>query len=358
MRIYGVIMAGGSGTRFWPMSRQKTPKQLLNLTGHDLMINEAIDRLAYTVEQQHIFIITNAAQAEQMRAATAGHIPPENVLVEPAARNTAACIGYAAMEILRKHGDGIMIVTPSDAYIRDTAAFTRVLSAAVRAAEARDKLITIGITPTFPATGYGYIRFQQESGEAAKPVVEFREKPDDETAQRYLATGEYAWNSGMFIWRAESILRRYRELVQDIYADLVRIGDAMGTDQEQAVLEEVYPGIRRISVDYAVMEPAAAQGDVLVVPGEFGWNDVASWDMMGVLHSADRDGNIVMGDALPIKTTGSVLVSSSRFVAALDVNDLVVVETADAVLVCPKDRVQRVKDIVDMLRTMGREELL
>lgn len=358
MRIYGVIMAGGSGTRFWPMSRQKKPKQLLNLTGHDLMINEAIDRLAYTVDKKDIFIVTNSSQAEQMHEATSGRILPEHILAEPAARNTAACIGYAAMEIVRKYGDGIMVITPSDAYIRNTAAFTRVLASAVRAAEARDKLVTIGIKPTFPATGYGYIRFQQGGEDDAKPVVEFREKPDDQTARRYLATGEYVWNSGMFIWKASTILRKFEELIEDIHADIARIGEAMGTEREQAVLEEVYPSIRKISIDYAIMEPSAARGEVLVVPGEFGWNDVASWDMMGVLHTADRDGNITMGDALPIKTAGSVVVSQSRFVATIGVDNLIVVETPDAVLVCPKDKAQNVKDVVDMLKTMGREELL
>lgn len=358
MKIYGVIMAGGSGTRFWPMSRQRTPKQLLNLTGNDLMVNEAIDRLAYTVDKKDIFIVTNASQAEQMREATADRILPEHILAEPAARNTAACIGYAAMEIVRKHGDGIMVITPSDAYIRSTETFTRVLATAVRTVESQDKLVTIGINPTFPATGYGYIRYQKDSDEDFKPVVEFREKPDEETARRYLATGEYAWNSGMFIWKASTILRKYQELIEDIHADIARIGEAMDTDREQAALEEIYPNIRKISIDYAIMEPSAAQGEVLVVPGEFGWNDVASWDMMGVLHTADRDGNITMGDALPIKTTNSVVVSQSRFVATVGVDNLVVVETPDAVLVCPKDKAQNVKDVVDMLKTMGREDLL
>ena len=159
MNKYGVIMAGGGGTRFWPLSRQKTPKQLLNLSGKELMVNEAIDRLSYTADKKDIFIVTNAAQVESMLKATTGRITPDHILSEPSARNTAACIGYAAMEILKKYGDGIMVITPSDAYIRDTAGFTRVLTEAVKAAEEQDKLVTIGITPTFPATGYGYIKF-------------------------------------------------------------------------------------------------------------------------------------------------------------------------------------------------------
>lgn len=358
MNKYGVIMAGGGGTRFWPLSRQKTPKQLLNLSGKELMVNEAIDRLSYTADKKDIFIVTNAAQVESMVKATEGRITPDHILSEPSARNTAACIGYAAMEILKKYGDGIMVITPSDAYIRDTAGFTRVLTEAVSAAEEQDKLVTIGITPTFPATGYGYIKFDKEQNCVASTVLEFKEKPDEETAKSYLATGAYAWNSGMFIWKASTILKKFEQLIPDIYADLVQIGDAMGKDNEYDVVNEVYPNIRKISVDYAIMEPSAAAGDVLVVPGEFGWNDVGSWDMMGVLHDEDANGNILLGDALAINTTNSVVYSGKKLVAAVGVDNLVIVETPDAIMVCNKDKAQDVKLIVDELNALGRKELL
>lgn len=358
MNTYGIIMAGGGGTRFWPLSRQKTPKQLLNLTGRELMVNEAIDRLSYTADPGRIYVVTNQTQAPAMLGATRGRILPEHILAEPAARNTAACIGYAAMEILRKQGDGVMVITPSDAYIRDTAAFTRVLHTAVEAATREDKLVIVGIEPTFPATGYGYIRFDAAAKGSVKPVEAFREKPDQPTAQAYLDEGCYAWNSGMFIWKASAILRRFEALIPDIYADLRRIGDAMGTPDEQAVLEEVYPGIRKISVDYAIMEPAAAAGDVLVVPGEFGWNDVGSWDMMDVLHAPDEAGNVLRGDALAIDCRGSVVYAGTRLVAAVGVSDLIVVETPDAVMVCPRDRAQDVKLLVDALAAQGRTDLL
>jgi len=357
MKKYGVIMAGGGGTRFWPLSRQKTPKQLLNLTGKEKMVNEAIDRLSYTADKKDIFIVTNVTQVAPMLEATTGRIQPDHILPEPSARNTAACVGYAAMEILKKYGDGVMVITPSDAYIKDTPAFTRVLADAVKAAEEQDKLVTVGITPTFPATGYGYIRFG-DSENAAMPVLEFKEKPDEKTAEAYLATGQYAWNSGMFIWKASTILEKFKALIPDIYADLEKIGNAMGTAQEKTVIEEVYPNIRKISVDYAIMEPSAAAGDVLVVAGEFGWNDVGSWDMMGVLHEADAQGNIGLGDTLAIDTTGTVLYSSGKLVAAVGVQDLVIVETKDAIMVCHKDKAQEVKEIVDALKEAGRTELL
>ena len=200
MKTYGVIMAGGGGTRFWPLSRQATPKQLLNLSGKDLMVNEAIDRLAKTASKDDIFIVTNKTQVSKMLEVTNERIQKNHILSEPSARNTAACIGYAAMEIVKKYGDGIMVITPSDAYIKNEAEFTRILGIAVKAAETQDALVTVGITPTFAATGYGYIKFQK-SGENVLKVLEFKEKPDEATAKKYVESGEYAWNSGMFIWK-------------------------------------------------------------------------------------------------------------------------------------------------------------
>ena len=177
-KTYGVIMAGGGGTRFWPLSRQKKPKQLLNLSGKDLMVNETIDRLAYTIPTKDIFIVTNQSQAEVMVEAVNGRVAKDHVLSEPSARNTAACIGYAAVEIIKKYGDGIMVITPSDAYIRDTKEFSRIIEEAVGVAEKTKKLVTIGITPTFAATGYGYIKYNKEDETEAKTVVKFKEKPD------------------------------------------------------------------------------------------------------------------------------------------------------------------------------------
>lgn len=358
MNKYGVIMAGGGGTRFWPLSRQKTPKQLLNLTGKELMINETIERLEKTVDGGDIFIVTNRTQCEPMLAATEGRIKQENILAEPCARNTAACVGYAAITIAKKFGDGIMVITPSDAYIRDTEGFTKVLSLAASAAEREDRLVTIGITPTFPATGYGYIKYDKNEAAEAKQVEQFKEKPDFETALAYLKDGSYAWNSGMFIWKASTILEKFEKLVPDIYADLMKIGDAIGTENEAEVINAVYPEIRKISVDYAIMEPAAAAGDVLVVPGDFGWSDVGSWDMMNVLHESDENGNVVMGDALLLDTKDSVICAGNRMVTTLGLENMVVVETADSVMVCRKDRVQDIRLIVAELEKKGRTDLL
>ena len=358
MKVYGVIMAGGGGTRFWPLSRKATPKQLLNLTGKELMVNEAVDRLSFVADKSDIFIVTNVTQVPSMLEATKERLKSDHILSEPSARNTAACIGYAAMEIVRKYGDGVMIITPADHYIKDEAGFVRILNSAVRCADETGKLVTIGINPTFPSSGFGYIRYNKNENGDAKAVIEFKEKPDEATAKEYVASGEYAWNSGMFAWKASVILDKFKEYIPDIYADLDKIGNAMNTADEKKVIDEVYPNIRKISVDYAVMEPAAATGDVLVIPGEMGWNDVGSFDMMEVLRDKDANGNIIEGDVVAVDCKDSIILSSEKTVTCVDVENLVVVETKDAIMVCPKDKAQSVKKIVEKLQATGRDELL
>ena len=356
MNHYGLILAGGGGTRFWPLSRQKTPKQLLNLSGKDCMVNEAVDRMANVIGKSNLFIITSELQASQMINVTEGRVYQRNILAEPAARNTAACIGYAAMYILHRYGDGVMVITPADHYIRDREKLSDTFRLAVTTAEETDRLVTIGLKPSFPATGYGYIRYG--GGGEVKTVREFKEKPDAETAGKYIASGDYAWNSGMFIWKASVILEKIRRYAPDVYGDLEKIAAAANTPEEQEVLHAVYPGIRSISIDYAVMEPAAAAGDVLGIPCDCGWNDIGSWDMLEVLHEKDPRGNVLIGDAVTVDTADTIVYSASRTVAAVGVANLVIVETQDAVLVCEKDRAQDVKKIVDTLKEQGREDLV
>jgi mannose-1-phosphate guanylyltransferase len=357
MNTFGVIMAGGSGTRLWPLSRQKTPKQLLNLTGNDLMINEAIDRLIRVAGKGNVFIVTNVTQVPPMLTVTEGRVQPDHILSEPAARNTAVCIGYAAMEIIKKYSDGVMVITPSDYYIKNIEQFIRVLNIAVKTAEDTGKLITIGITPTYPSTGFGYIKFVDGDVDV-KPVVEFKEKPDEETAKNYIDSGLYVWNSGMFVWKASIILEKFKVYIPDIYEGLKKIGDSMNTEFEKFVIDMVYPNIRKISVDYAIMEPSASKGDVLVIPGEFGWDDVGSLNMMDVLYEPNDDGNVLIGDTLAIDTTNTVLYSSKKIVTAIGLDNLVIVETPDAIMVCRKDKAQDVSKIVDALNIVGRKELL
>lgn len=355
MKTYGVIMAGGGGTRFWPLSTKAEPKQFLNLSGKDILVNETIDRQHDLMDQKDIFIVTNETQAKMMKERTAGRIAADHILAEPAARNTAACIGYAAMEILHKYGDGVMCIFAADAYIRDEAEYIRVMKEAVRAVEETDALVTIGIHPTFPSTGYGYIRSVEETGKVWRKVEEFVEKPDLETAKSYLASGSYAWNSGMFVWKASTILHYFEELLPDVYACLKQIGAALGTEKEQEVLHEVYPTIPKISVDYGIMERAKG---VLMLEGDFGWNDVGSWDTLDAVRTRDAAGNISSGDTLLLDAKNCVVYGGKKLIAVVGVENLVIVEGRDSILVCPVDQAQRVKEVVETLEKEGRTERL
>lgn len=354
MNIYGVIMAGGGGTRFWPASRQKTPKQLLNLTGNDLMINETINRVSKVVDQNKIFIVTNSAQADKMFEVTPNFIGKSHILSEPSARNTAACIGYAAIEILKKYGDGVMCIFPADHYIKDEDSFAKIFNEAINTAMTSEKLVTIGIMPSFPSTGYGYIKYHK-SDIMVKDVIEFVEKPDLDTAKRYIESGEYAWNSGMFIWKASTILDNFERYLPDIYICLDKIAESIGTENEKAVIERIYPVIPSVSIDYGIMEKSS---DVVVLTGEFGWNDVGSWDTMDALYNADQDGNIICGDQINIETKNCISVSKGRLIATIGVEDLIIVETEDALLVCSRNKAQNVKEVVDLLKEKGESRYL
>lgn len=357
MKVYGVIMAGGGGTRLWPLSTRRMPKQFLNLSGKESLVNEAIDRLGLCMDREDVFIVTNASQKGVMLEQTAGRILESHVLAEPAARNTAACIGYAAVTILKKYGDGIMCVVPSDPYIRDEAGFGQTLDQAVTAAGESDALVTIGIRPTFPATGYGYIRSEEKplDGKPWYRVEEFVEKPDEETAARYLEEGTYVWNSGMFVWKASVILSWFEKLLPDIYEYLMQIAAAFGTDREEAVLQELYPKIPKISVDYGIMERA---DHVLMLPGDFGWSDVGGFDAMDALKERDAHGNITFGDTLLLDTTGCTAYAKDKLIAAVGVRNLCIVQAGEAVLVCPADQTQRVKELVEALSENGKERYL
>lgn len=355
MKTYGVIMAGGGGTRFWPLSTKAEPKQFLNLSGKDILVNETIDRQLSFIDKEDIFIVTNQTQAALMLSRTAGRIREDHVLAEPAARNTAACIGYAAMEITKKYGDGVMCIFAADHHIRDEREYVKVMREAVRTVEETDALVTIGIHPTFPSTGYGYIKNRAVEGKPYHEVEEFVEKPDLDTAQAYVEAGCYAWNSGMFVWKASTILRYFEELLPDIYACLVEIGDAMGTGNEKEAIQRIYPVIPKISVDYGIMERAKG---VLMLEGDFGWSDVGSWDTLDTVRQKDENGNITAGDTLLLDAKNCVVYGKHKLIAAVGVEDLVVVEGDGAVLVCPVKDAQRVKQVVERLEQNGGERFL
>lgn len=356
MKTYGVIMAGGGGTRFWPLSRKSKPKQFLNLSGKDTMVMDTANRLATFTAPEDIFIVTGKGFVESTVAGTDKLLKADHILGEPAARNTAACIGYAAMEIVKKYEDGVMCIVPSDHFIKDEVEYKRVMEQATKLAAEKNVLVTIGIKPTFPSTGYGYIRTEKNSTTDSSyfEVQEFVEKPDLDRATEYVASGQYAWNSGMFVWKASLILQYFEKLLPDIYAHLVTIGDAMGTEREAQVIEEIYPIIPKISIDYGIME--RAQG-VLMVEGDFGWNDVGSFDALEEIYEHDEQGNVVLGNACTIDTTSCILYGDGdKLIATLGVDDIVIAQTKDIVLVCDKKRAQDIKLIPEALEKMDKSK--
>lgn len=355
MKTYGLIMAGGGGTRFWPLSRKRVPKQLLNLDGKEVMINETIDRLSGIVEKEDIFIVTNEEQVELTRIITGDRVLNEHILAEPSARNTAACIGYGAIEILKKHGDGIMCILASDHYIRNEEAFRDVLKKAIETVKETDGLVTIGIKPTFPSTGYGYIKNESISGKEYKNVIEFVEKPDIDRANAYIQSGNYAWNSGMFVWKASTIMKYFERLLPDIYDKLMIIMEAMGTASEADVINAIYETIPKISIDYGIMERADS---VYMLEGDFGWNDIGSFDALPALYNCDDKGNVVRGEYVLIDSMENIVIGEKKLIACLGVENLIVVDTEDALLVCAKERAQDVKEIVTALEKSEKRYLL
>jgi len=346
-------MAGGVGSRFWPKSRERSPKQFLEIVGSGTMIQNTAQRIESIVPAKNTYVVTNKLQ-EELTYKQLPFVPRENILIEPVGRNTAPCIGLAATLIHRSDPKGIMIVLPADHVIQNVNEFLRVLKQAVKVAEASDALITIGIKPSRPETGYGYIQFDEElqvgnpyGNEGVLRVKTFAEKPNLETAERFLESGDFLWNSGMFVWKAQSILKEIEVHLPDLSAQLKTLDHKPGTMEFKNALEQAYGLIRNISIDYGVMEKA---GNVFVARGDFGWSDVGSWDEVVRLASNDNHGNSVKGIVITKDATGNYVDAGDRVVAVVGVEDLIIVATDDAVLVCRKGQSQNVKEIVDYMR--------
>lgn len=355
MKIYGVIMAGGGGTRFWPMSRKTNPKQLLNLYGNDYMINQTIDRISKIIPNENIFIVTNEQQIKPMLDILDGRCREKNILIEPTMRDTSACIGYAAMTIMKKYGDGIMCIFPADHVITDELEFSRVLNNAINKASQGENLITMGIKPSYPSTGYGYINFSEKIEDEIYKVLQFVEKPNREKAQEYMDSGKYLWNSGMFIWKVSTILNCFKQYLPDIYVKLKELSEYIGTDIEKEKINDIYPNIPKTSIDYGIMEKS---DNVLVIPCDYGWNDVGTWDALDVTNKKDEHGNIVKGKVISLDTKDSIIYSNGRMISTIGVKDLVIIETQDAILVTTKKKAQEVKKVVEKIKELNMEQYL
>ena len=357
--MYAVIMAGGSGTRFWPLSRRLRPKQFLAIGTSRPLIEETVARLSPLVPPERVRVVAGAHHAEAIRALLP-ELPEGGLLIEPAARNTAPCVGLAAIHLLREDPEAVMAVLPADHHIGDARGFRRLMAAAAERARAGE-IVTLGIRPSRPETGYGYIHYDRgdtqltESGVEICAVQRFVEKPPKAVAERYLEHGGYLWNSGMFFFTARRILDDIARLLPQLSAALERIGEAIGTPQYDEVLAEQFAAVASVSIDYGVMEHAER---VRVVPADIGWNDVGHWAALADFAEADAQGNVVAGEAVLIDTHNSIVhADPGRSVAAVGVSDLVIVATPDAVLVCPRGRAQDVRRVVAELKRRGREDL-
>ncbi len=358
--LYALIMAGGGGTRLWPLSRRAHPKQMLSLFGQRTMFQVSVDRLLPLLPPEHIFVVT----AQEQVAPLAAQVPTlrqANFIVEPMGRGTAACIGLSALHLRRRDPDAVMAVLTADHYIRHEEAFRAVLRAGERIAQA-GYLVTLGIEPTAPATGYGYIRRGEELGRIDDltyyRVVNFTEKPDVETAMRFLQAGDYAWNSGMFVWRVDRILEEIQRWMPGLYETLAALDAVLGTSDYVATLHTLWPKLAKQTVDYGIMEKAER---VAVIPADLGWSDIGAWDAVMELHDevADRRGNVLQGEVIEIDTENTMaLARGGRLVVTIGVRDLIIVDTEDALLITHRSQSQRVREVVDRLRTEGKMDYL
>ena len=356
--FYALIMAGGIGSRLWPLSRQKSPKQVLPLVGEHSMFQGAVSRLQPLFAPDDVLVVVGEDQVELLKAQQTG-VPDRNFIVEPLGRGTAPAIALSAITLRKRDPDAIMAVLTADHFIGDDEAFRRVLKAAGDTA-AQNYLVTLGITPGFPATGYGYIErgpwLMNADGFAVYRVAAFREKPDLVTAKQFMVEGQHSWNSGMFVWKVDRFLDELSRTMPEFYRQLMRIDVTIGTSEYASTLLEVWPQVQPQTVDYGVMEKAR---DAAVIPAEFGWNDVGTWATLLDILPGDAQGNVIRHAIhVGVDTTNALIYGRDRLVATIGLQDVIVIDTGDAILVCPKDRAQDVKKLVDRLKQEGRTEYL
>ncbi|MBO0777857.1 MAG: NTP transferase domain-containing protein [Ktedonobacteraceae bacterium] len=345
--LHAVILAGGSGTRLWPLSTPSFPKQFLPLPSGNSMIQEALERVAPLTEAGRSWVITGRNMADLVEEHLPS-IPGDHILREPMGRNSAAAIAWSAATIVRQDPEAVMAIFSSDHAIEDIETFRKALHLAYEQAE-KGHLVTIGITPNRPETGYGYIQFANKVGEGheheAFRAERFVEKPDLPTAQHYLEDGHYVWNSGIFIWKASSILAEMREHLPDTAHKVERIATAMSSEQGQSLLDELWPTLQSISIDYAILEKSP---NIVVIPAQIGWNDVGNWEQYGSLFPADDQGVRAVGEHSGYGTQNVVIYNNtSRRVFTIGVEDIIVVEMDDMTVICHKDHVQRVREVAE-----------
>jgi mannose-1-phosphate guanylyltransferase len=346
-------MAGGKGERFWPLSTSKTPKQVLTLFGDKSLLAEAVDRISPVIPPERVFVITSADLAEITRNA-APRLPAGNVIGEPMGRDTAAAVACGLALVKGRAPDGAFAVLTADHIIRDDDIFRNTVEDSLRAALESDILMTIGIQPSFASTGFGYIEageiYPHESETAFNKAVRFVEKPDEATAESYVASGNYFWNSGMFIWSVKSLETAFRAHRPALYELVQRLQDVQAGPAFEAALGEEYPNLDKISIDYALMEKA---DNIVMARGVFEWHDVGAWPAVADHFPVDDSGNVIRGQCENVDSSSNIVVSEGRLTALLGVQDLVVIQAEGATLICPRERAQDVKQIVALLKEKG-----
>lgn len=356
MKRTALIMAGGRGERFWPKSRKSLPKQFLSLTDDGkTMIQLTVERINTLVDLEDIYISTNKDYKHLVLEQLPG-IPEKNILCEPVGRNTAPCIGLGAVHIAKKYSDAVMMVLPSDHLIKYTKMFLNTLIAGCSLAEKEKNLVTIGITPDYPETGYGYIKFNTDKSDGqAFEVDRFVEKPSLEVAKEYLETEEYLWNSGMFMWKVSTILENLQKFIPDTYEGLMEIQNSIETEEYEHKLETIFPKFSSESIDYGIMEKAT---DIYILPGTFGWDDVGSWLAVGRIQKSNEQGNVVRGNVISINCENNIIQGNSKLIATVGIDDMIIVDTEDATLICNKNSATDIKKILENLKICNREEYI
>lgn len=352
--MYGVVLAGGSGTRFWPLSREEYPKQLLKIFGNQTLIQATLSRISDLIPSDRIYIVTNPSQAEQIKFQLDPVFGEPRFISEPIGRNTAAAIALAAIHLRKKFEDGVMVVLSADHFIRQPQAFLEALRLGEKLAH-EGYLVTLGAKPTRPETGYGYIqRGKPFAGQMSAAAVErFVEKPSRETAEQYLKRDDYFWNTGIFLWKASTILAEIKRFLPELAEGLKEFDQKIGTEQEAETLQRIYPALPSISVDYAVLEKSDR---LAVIPADMGWEDVGSWSALDEVIERDVDGNILTGNVVNIDSQNSIIYGNKRVVAVVGLKDIVVADTDDATLICAKDKAQEVKKVVEALKKRNGDE--
>lgn len=358
--LHALIMAGGGGTRFWPRSRQKRPKQFLTLTGERSLLQQALDRIEAQVPPERCWVITGRQYREET-ARQLPSLPADRIIGEPCGRDTAPCIGLGAALIARRDPSAVMLVMPADHVIEPVQEFRRAALVAEQMAEEHpNALVTFGIPPTFPSTGYGYIQRGPEvarrQGIGVYRVQAFREKPNHDLAERFVVSGEYFWNSGIFVWKAATILEALRQQKPQLHAGVQRIAAAWDSADREAVLSKTFEGLERISIDFAVMEHAK---EVYVVQAPYHWDDVGSWLALERMHPQDADGNTVLATHCGLKTKNCVIAADAgHLVATVGVSNLLIVQDGDATLVADRGEEGNIKQLVDLLKKKNLDKYL